>query len=82
MALYVTRPRRDEERIGRGLPSGFVFATAFVDWSLFNRKHLSLVIIVCLSLVKIPSFDWSRKGALCIASGSKISQGVASLVIS
>ena len=21
MALYVTRPRRDEERIGRGLPS-------------------------------------------------------------
>ena len=22
MALYVTRPRRDEERIGRGLPSG------------------------------------------------------------
>ena len=23
MALYVTRPRRDEERIGRGLPSGF-----------------------------------------------------------
>ena len=23
MALYVTRPRRDEVRIGRGLPSGF-----------------------------------------------------------
>ena len=22
MALYVTRPRRDEERIGRGLPNG------------------------------------------------------------
>ena len=22
MALYVTRPRRDEERIGRGLPIG------------------------------------------------------------
>ena len=22
MALYVTRPRRDEVRIGRGLPSG------------------------------------------------------------
>ena len=24
MALYVTRPRRDEVRIGRGLPSGTV----------------------------------------------------------
>ena len=24
MALYVTRPRRDEERIGRGLPSADV----------------------------------------------------------
>ena len=24
MALYVTRPRRDEERIGRGLPSGYL----------------------------------------------------------
>ena len=25
MALYVTRPRRDEVRIGRGLPSGFSY---------------------------------------------------------
>ena len=24
MALYVTRPRRDEVRIGRGLPSDFI----------------------------------------------------------
>ena len=25
MALYVTRPRRDEERIGRGLPSENIY---------------------------------------------------------
>ena len=30
MALYVTRPRRDEVRIGRGLPSG-------TAWSLIIR---------------------------------------------
>ena len=28
MALYATRPRRDEVRIGRGLPSGVIVVIA------------------------------------------------------
>ena len=31
MALYVTRPRRDEERIGRGLPSD--------EWGKTTAEH-------------------------------------------
>ena len=32
MALYVTRPRRDEERIGRGLPSESINDTIFKNY--------------------------------------------------
>ena len=54
MALYVTRPRRDEVRIGRGLPSGiehtkfsFITSVGFV-WAMgkiekktsWNAKHI------------------------------------------
>ena len=31
MALYVTRPRRDEERIGRGLPSVHTRDVSVID---------------------------------------------------
>ena len=31
MALYVTRPRRDEVRIGRGLPSAGLGCTEVLD---------------------------------------------------
>ena len=40
MALYVTRPRRDEERIGRGLPS----AVLITETSEFSRPILGTLI--------------------------------------
>ena len=39
MALYIKRPRLEEERIGRGMPSGFVYLecrAAMRDW--FNLR--------------------------------------------
>ena len=54
MALYVTRPRRDEERIGRGLPSDINQQTAvnlnltyrhdnFKTWLKFNDVLVKLI---------------------------------------
>ena len=52
MALYVTRPRRDEVRIGRGLPSAFgtkyrvrqiLHKTTRTD---INSKTLQVAVIV------------------------------------
>ena len=41
MALYVTRPRRDEERIGRGLPSECIRCKGkvFEKWKINIGKH-------------------------------------------
>ena len=36
MALYVTRPRRDEVRMGRGLPSGVRMNTKFTTCHVVN----------------------------------------------
>ena len=54
MALYVTRPRRDEVRIGRGLPSGP--GPSFEEISL---SVSSLVDIGAVILEK--NIFWSRQ---------------------
>ena len=42
MALYVTRPRRDEVRIGRGLPSVTIYILAHA-FGLINTVSLQEV---------------------------------------
>ena len=50
MALYVTRPRRDEERIGRGLPSGSIGRGRLGDRNAREICHIKGLNFIKLNL--------------------------------
>ena len=71
MALYVTRPRRDEERIGRGLPSGVssgAVTLCFNDLGLFRRGSNP-------SLLEIATCILKQSNLRCLKTFSKATTG-------
>ena len=58
MALYVTRPRRDEERIGRGLPSGATINvfTRHLNMECFESAVPAIFLSYAPTFLKMQSF--------------------------
>ena len=70
MALYVTRPRRDEVRIGRGLPSGSLLSEAAISpseiysWGGGGGKtalgeNFTFMYLVCRNDKNVPTVSMS-----------------------